>query len=344
LRFGGKNTGPVPTQNLEYIVIEDIIINRKGPFQLGPQDSMIIKVPANGSTWRLEAEQEPGNPVNQFPSVTIEACGQNSQGSISIGFLSQFGEDDGDPFVSVDCQDNRGSYDPNDKKGFPLGYGADHLIPPGQPLEYLIRFQNTGTDTAFRVIIRDTLSKWLDPRSLRPGVASHPYRFELGQDGAMAFIFNQIMLPDSNVNEPASHGFVKFSVQQQPNTPLNTLILNEAAIYFDFNAPIITNQTRHKVGINFVKSDVLNPSKSGHYAPLTLSPNPATTPAAFWLSGVELSNGQFELYDGLGRLLLRQNTFGQRIDLPQNKLTRGIYLFKVYEKGQFVGAGKVVVE
>ena len=61
------------------------------------------------------------------------------------------------------------------------------------------------------------------------------------------------MLPDSNVNEPASHGFVKFTVSQQPGNPMGTVINNQAAIYFDFNDPIFTNIYSHTVGDDFVE-------------------------------------------------------------------------------------------
>ncbi|MCB0556652.1 MAG: hypothetical protein KDD02_24110, partial [Phaeodactylibacter sp.] len=63
----------------------------------------------------------------------------------------------------------------NDKQGFPRGYGDEHYIYPGTDLEYLVRFQNTGNDTAFLVVIRDTLSEFLDIATVRPGAASHPY-------------------------------------------------------------------------------------------------------------------------------------------------------------------------
>ncbi|MBL8964476.1 MAG: aldehyde dehydrogenase, partial [Phycisphaerae bacterium] len=49
------------------------------------------------------------------------------------------------------CLPNIGAYDPNDKQAVPVGYGPEHFIRAGDPLHYQIRFQNTGTDTAFTV-------------------------------------------------------------------------------------------------------------------------------------------------------------------------------------------------
>ena len=122
-------------------------------------------------------------------------------------------------------------------------------------MEYLIRFQNTGTDTAFLVVIRDTISPFLDPATVRPGASSHPYTWSLMNNGSLKFTFENIMLPDSNINEAASHGFIKFKIQQQPENLPGTTIHNQAGIYFDYNAPVITNQTTHKIQDRFTASN-----------------------------------------------------------------------------------------
>lgn len=199
---------------LGYIIIEDQIVLLSEEFQLLPGQSTTVTLPANGSTLRLEAQQAPEHPSG-FASTgaTIEGCG----GWLSLGFFTQWAfDDDPDPFTDLDCQVNIGSYDPNDKQGFPAGVGEDHLIEPGQDLEYLIRFQNTGTDTAFQPLIVDVLPPELDLASIRPGASSHPYTYGVTPEGWLTFTFDDIMLPDSNVNEPASHGFVRFRASQVP--------------------------------------------------------------------------------------------------------------------------------
>lgn len=345
LFFRIKNTGLAPmTQMLDYVVIEDNIINLTGSFQLNPGEEMVQAVPANGSTWRLEAEQEPGNPYNNMPSITIEGCGQNSQGGISTGFVSQFGESDNEPAVSTDCMANIGSYDPNDKQGFPLGYGPKHQIEPGQALEYLIRFQNTGTDTAFRVIIRDTLSAWLDWQQVQPGVSSHPYRFEMGANGAIAFVFDNILLPDSNVNEAASNGFVKFRVAQQAEVPLKSFILNQAAIYFDFNPPVITNQTSHQVGVDPLSVGLPgDPGKEG-LPMIAVYPNPALAGSTLIF---ELPAGSFgvwaDCYDIHGKLQCRKRLNANRPELNLENMPSGLYYFRLFNAAGAMGTAKVLL-
>ena len=71
--------------------------------------------------------------------------------------------------------------------------------------------------------------------------------FEFLPGGVAQFTFDNIMLPDSNINEAASHGFVSFKINQTVNNPVGSVIYNSAAIYFDFNAPIITNETFHTI-------------------------------------------------------------------------------------------------
>ena len=64
-----------------------------------------------------------------------------------------------------------GSYDPNDKLVQPSDI---YLLDQDDHLDYTIRFQNTGTDTAFTVVVVDTLAVELDIASLELGAASHP--------------------------------------------------------------------------------------------------------------------------------------------------------------------------
>ncbi len=134
-----------------------------------------------------------------------------------------------------------GSYDPNDKQAFTESNNdGSYLISEDEWIDYTIRFQNTGTDTAFFVVITDTLPNTVDPASFVTGAASHHYTMDLSGQGILRFTFPNILLPDSNVNEPRSHGFVSFRIR--PRLPLlpGEEITNIANIYFDFNPPVIT--------------------------------------------------------------------------------------------------------
>jgi len=133
------------------------------------------------------------------------------------------------------------AYDPNDKSAVPNGYGTENFIVKDQQLEYLIRFQNTGNDTALTIVIRDQLDTNLDITTFQPISSSHTMQVKLEENRETVFTFNNILLPDSNINEPASHGFIKYSISPKTGLLPNTPLQNTANIFFDSNPPIITN-------------------------------------------------------------------------------------------------------
>ena len=326
------------TQNSEYIVVEDEIIMMRKPFVLGANQSLRFGMPVYGRTYRVEAAQSQGHPGSSKPSVTIEKCGS---GPVSLGFVNQFAQDDADPFIDIDCQQSRGSFDPNDKQGFPSGYSVQKYIEPGQDIEYLIRFQNTGNDTAFTVRIHDTLSTYLDPTTVVPGASSHPYHYRLFGPGIIEFLFDPIALPDSTINKTGSIGFVKFTIAQKKDIPLGSVIFNAASIYFDYNAPIITNTTKHTIGKNFITITEL---KELSTTSLKVYPNPFSQEAVIELKDSDASEKTFELFDLQGRSIRREIFTNNQLIFKRNQLSPGLYFFKVTDRNGVLTQGKLVVE
>lgn len=324
---------------VDYIVIEESVMLMQGAVQLGAGESLTLAFPANGSTWRVEVDQVPFFPGFSIPALSVEGCTQNSV--FSTDFLTQFAVNDADPWLDIDCTRNIGSYDPNDKQAFPTGYGAAHYIRPGTELEYLIRFQNTGTDTAFTVRIVDTLSTWLDPASIKPGASSHHYQFDLTGPGIATFLFENILLPDSNVNQAGSNGFVQFSIRPRADAPLETVIENDAAIYFDFNDPVITNTVFHRLGENFLV-DTWQPRQPG--AEISVSPNPFGDRTTLAIKGLK-KDGRLLLhvFDLQGMLVREQATSSAVFQLERGDWQAGVYLFNITQDGKPVGSGKLIV-
>jgi hypothetical protein len=186
----------------------------------------------------------------------------------------------------------------------------------------------------------------LDIASLQPGAASHPYRFETYSNGVVKFIFDQIMLPDSNVNEPASHGYVKFRIAQKPGNSLGSIILNRAAIYFDFNEPVITNTTHHTIGENFIVVDPpssLNQGNETRTDQLKVFPNPFTNKAVFRLVNASLSGAQFFLLNSTGKMVVSQTVENEAFIFDRTQLPAGFYFFRFEKEGKILGTGKVVI-
>lgn len=197
-----------------------------------------------------------------------------------------------------------GSFDPNEKRVEPENGIRPEEILAGRELFYTVHFQNTGTYQADRVRITDQLDTSLAPQTLRMVDASHTVTsFRLLPGNLLEVVFDQIALPDSNSNEPASHGFVTFAVQRKKQYRLNHQIPNRAAIYFDFNEPIITNTVYTPI-IQQPVSVVAPTVPSGGKAQLRISPNPGT--GLFKVSSEKALSGKGLLYvwDAVGRLRL----------------------------------------
>lgn len=336
-----KNTGAGHMQQMqEYLIVEDVIMYLNGNFQLDAGEEKSFVMAANGATWHLAADQEPGNPLSSRVYSTLEGCGENGQGVFTVGVAGQFPRTVNPPAVATYCIENIGSYDPNDKQGFPAGYGAAHYLEPNIPIEYLIRFQNTGTDTAFTVVVKDQLSPMLDPATVRPGISSHPYSFIMDENGGMQFVFNNILLPDSTTNLAGSQGFVKFKVAQKPDLPDGSLIENTANIYFDFNEPIQTNTVRHTIGRAFVvisQQEVFLPGATVH-----LYPNPFRYETRVEVSGLPEQEWQLHIFDLTGQIVWEAQGQNAVPATVRPELTPGIYTWRITSGGRAVSAGKMV--
>ncbi len=134
--------------------------------------------------------------------------------------------------------------DPNEKQIEPVIYDNEGNIylDKEEEIVYTIRFQNLGSDTAFNIIIEDTLSNYLDVETLRIIASSHEFNGDY-KNRLLTFSFNDILLPPKVTNELESQGFISFGIFPKIGIPDFTPIENKALIYFDYNAPIITNNT-----------------------------------------------------------------------------------------------------
>jgi uncharacterized repeat protein (TIGR01451 family) len=166
----------------------------------------------------------------------------------------------------------RGPYDPNDKSATPSL--STTQVANGDYIYYTIRFQNTGTDTAFNIVISDSLSSQLQPSTLQVVNTSHPARITV--NGNMVYCeFLNINLPDSNVNQLTSHGYVTFKIKPQPSVTVGSVIPNKAAIYFDYNTPVITAEAQ---------TFIFDASPTSHT--YTFNGTGNWTTAANWVGGV----------------------------------------------------------
>lgn len=233
------------------------------------------------------------------------------------------------------------AYDPNDKTPTPLGEGEfGYIDPETESIEYLIRFQNTGTDTAFTVVIKDQLDENLDWYSIDVLGYSHYMNFELSADGEVSFIFDNIMLPDSNVNEVASHGFVKYRIDLKPDLPLGTSIFNTAEIYFDLNPAVITNTTINTLHIDDVGIDELTDGEQ-----LLVYPNPSNESTTIY-TGKDMNGHSIKIVDLLGKEVYFNNGLsGVQLKVQTEQFKPGVYVVLLVDdmSNEIVSSAKLTV-
>lgn len=220
-----------------------------------------------------------------------------------------------------------GSYDPNDKQCFPDGditSGTDHI-------DYLIRFQNTGDDTAYRVVVVDTVETTNLPLTeIEIKTASHVYSMDV-VDNVLIWTFNNIMLPHEKVNGPESHGFIRYSAHIKPGLSIGTKIENTAYIFFDYQKHVKTNKTLNtiveKVGIDDEKINI---------AGLKVFPNPAMMDLFLEFNDNHICYQDLAMYNLLGKIVTEIRIYnGETGKINVSDFPAGLYFIKSTD-GKFI--------
>jgi hypothetical protein len=231
------------------------------------------------------------------------------------------------------------SYDPNIKEVTPKGVGAAGIILPSTTeLTYTVHFQNTGNAPAINVYILDTLDFNIIPESIEILGRSHTMTPSWVAPGVLKFSFNNINLADSFSNEPASHGFVTYKVKLVNNISLGTQVSNTAYIYFDFNAPIITNTVLNTLDI------LSSTSIQSVNANLSVYPNPAKEELFIQINSLKNNATSYlELYNIAGQKVLDQSILQNNTKVDLSSLSKGLYLLKTNVEGT-ISTVKIVKE
>jgi len=341
ITFTLQNTGSGNMQNSEkMVVIEDNVILSTFPIQLASNQNYTFAEPANGSTWRATIPQTPYNPYSSFTTAGVEACGDSTW---HLGHINEFSIN---PFFGFDytiCPIVQAPYDPNHKSVLPTGAGVNHLIDSSTVLEYSIEFQNTGNAPATTVRVVDTLAAYLNPLTIKPGISSFPCTMQFLANNVVAFTFASINLPDTAVSDTASSGFVNFTISQYPGNVNGSVINNNAAIYFDYNPPIITNTATVTLGQLTIEDVQTIPG--GASLMVNAYPNPFTNQTLIKVEGAAFSEMELNVYDLAGRLVSQQRVQNaNQFIIDRKAISSGSYLFEISSAGQTIARGKIIAQ
>jgi uncharacterized repeat protein (TIGR01451 family) len=224
----------------------------------------------------------------------------------------------------------RGAYDPNDITVNKTSIRTNDKIQINA-LDYLIRFQNTGNLSAIKVEVQDTLADKLDFNSIEMLTASHLYEMQVVNNqnrtdnfSILKWIFNDINLPDSISNEKGSHGFISYRIKNNPKKMafVSDSIFNRAAIFFDFNAPVITNKAKTIFTSTVAVFDIKNLG-------LNVFPNPTTGIVTINTMNKDLKDIFIDIVNLNGQFVLREKLNGINPSLNIQSVAEGLYFIKI---------------
>ncbi|MEJ8820313.1 DUF7619 domain-containing protein [Lacibacter sp. H407] len=231
----------------------------------------------------------------------------------------------------------QGSYDPNDKQESFAGRMPLRTIQNGAYINYMIRFQNTGNDTAFTVRLMDTLENKLDWSSFEMIGSSHKYSLTIKEGNKLQWVFNDIKLPDSTTNLIRSVGFVAFRIKPKNTVSTNDVIKNKASIYFDYNLPIVTNSADITITNEIITAvrEIQNDEMK-----LQFGPNPSNGFSNLLITGKLMGKFELRVIDNNGSVISQQtitrNSIAETNTIPVHleKLSSGVYYILLQQKGK----------
>ena len=185
-------------------------------------------------------------------------------------------------------------------------------------MHYLIRFENLGTANAVNVVVKNTIdAAKFDINTLVPIDGSHDYYTRINATNDVEFIFENIQLPFDDAN---NDGYVVYKIRTLQSLVLGDEFSNQAEIYFDFNAPVITNNYTTVVAEDDLGTSDFSLSKIKVY------PNPVND---FLTIEAEFTIDAVSVYDIEGRKVLEvlKDNMNQ---IDMSALNSGIYFVKVF--------------
>lgn len=192
------------------------------------------------------------------------------------------------------------SYDPNYELVNPIRDASNNgIFATDVDLNYIVNFQNIGDGVCSIVRTENELdpAKY-DLSTIEFLGASHENNsFEL--DGNKIVIrFPNINLLPQIVDEELSKGWFAFRVKRLASLPIGTIIENAAAIYFDYNDPVVTNY-----GTSTIIEPLSNEIATAEKASFSIMPNPTASSAKLKVNLANDLDLQVQVYTINGELV-----------------------------------------
>lgn len=221
------------------------------------------------------------------------------------------------------------SHDPNIKETYPEEVEPNYA----DWLTYTVHFQNTGSAPAFNIRLADTLDQDLDLSTFQVTGYSHDNTTTLNGN-VLSVQYANIMLPDSASNPVGSIGFIQYRLKPKSTWTDTRKIKNTAYIYFDFNAPIVTNSTFNKI----MKVTGLTEKNESMTA---LYPNPSN--GSFTIELTSKEKQTMQMFDITGNMVLNRIIENGKATIDASHLAAGIYNISIKGNGDVANKKMVII-
>jgi hypothetical protein len=216
------------------------------------------------------------------------------------------------------------AFDPNDKTCIEGTTVSPSMV--GQYVHYIVRFENDGTANAQNIVVKDMIDTTkFDISSLIPLSGSASYTTRITNTNQVEFIFQNINLPFA---AGTNTGYVAFKIKTLPTLVVGNTFSNTANIYFDYNAPIVTNTATTTIAI-------LGTQDFDFGSVFTLSPVPAKNSLTI-TTKQDVVISSLSIYNTLGQLIQINTNPAETIDV--SGLQSGSYFVRITsDKGSATG-------
>ena len=209
------------------------------------------------------------------------------------------------------------SFDPNEKECLEGSNIA--LAKVGDYVHYVIHFQNDGSANAENIVVKDIIdTAKFNIETLIPESGSANYATKISNTNQVEFIFQNINLPFA---AGTNTGYVAFKIKTKSTLTNGDSFSNTANIYFDYNAPIVTNTATTQVQALATQDFEFN-----NY--FTLFPNPAKDVLNI-NTKKDINIHSVSVYDILGQLVLVVPNAANTTSINVSNLKTGNYFLKI---------------
>lgn len=229
-----------------------------------------------------------------------------------------------------------GSYDPNDITESHGPQLVHSQFTSSDYLYYTIRFQNTGTANASKVVVQNTLDNQLNAGTVQMIYSSHNYTM-IRNGSQLSWEFNDIQLPPESVNAQQSNGFVTYTIKPNPGYAVGDIIPNTAEIYFDTNPAIVTNtfNTEFVNALSTASFEVFG---------ARLYPNPATNSVQVSLKDASDRIIEIAVYDVSGKVVQKSKPGSATCILNISGFSKGVYMIGITTENNERQMRKLIVQ